>query len=614
MTNPERANYLYLYDLPKQSTNSNQIALIIKDKTGYVLDIKPQIRRELNRPFCTAIVNITDNEAFQKACAALRYFEYDNKMCRGLPFDNSLHGANQQRLIDHNVFISKIPKDDTHSSKWLDEFCSKFGDIKSLKISLSADHSSRGYGFVCFQDPASATACLEQCGGKDEVCAIKYQPRDKREFRRVFNNIYVKNLPEDFNEEKTRELFSQFGRIGMIKFQKIEIGAFAMIAYFPEDKDDREAGPKAAAAAVDEMNGKEVNGKKLYVKAFLNKTEREQEIQRDAMKYKNSKKKCNLFVKNIPDSVQEKDIRDLFGKFGEIESVRLFPKEKGKNPYCFVCYQRPDNAQKAKEELQNSDFMGRSLQINHYEIKEIRKLQNEENQDKIDFMKFRQQHGGPQAGPGAQRPEVLIEMLKKLFSQFAPNQNRTGGRPPHGAPYPMQNQGQRPQNMGGKQYGNNRDGRSQGRGQNMPIAGQKPGMPMGGQPQGQMPQQQVPGGMQGKQMMGGPGPQNFPLPMQPAQPTAQPGNVKEAYLMRCTPLVPGVTPQNPFYKNQVGTAIFGFVEQLKGTKAPKITGMLIDLNISEIHQILQSYEHFQMRVDQADTLIAEQMQAPAQQQ
>jgi len=41
MSNPERANYLYLYDLPKTSTNSNQIALIIKEKTGYVLEIKP---------------------------------------------------------------------------------------------------------------------------------------------------------------------------------------------------------------------------------------------------------------------------------------------------------------------------------------------------------------------------------------------------------------------------------------------------------------------------------------------------------------------------------------------------------------------------------------------
>lgn len=493
MSNPERTNYLYLYDLPKESTTSNQIAMIIKEKTGHVLEIKPQIRRDINRPFCTAIVNIPESEAFQKACKELKYFQYEGKMCRALPFDNQLHGANQQRLIDHNLFIAKIPKDQEHNSQWLDNFCSQFGEIKSLKISLGTDHSSRGYGFVCFQDPAGATACLQAQGGKDVICAVKYQPRDKREFRRVYNNIYAKNLPDDFDEAKTRELFGKFGPIGMMKFSNSEFGKFAMIAYFSDNKDDRETGPKAAAAAVEELNGKEIGGKKLYVKQFLKKNEREQEIQREAMKYKNSKKKCNLFVKNIPENCTEKEVRDLFGKHGEIESVRLFPKEKGKNPYCFVCFQRPDAAQKAKEELQNYEFNGRTLQINHYEIKEIRKLQNEENQDKIDFMKFRQQYGGASAFPGGAKPEVLIEMLKKLFAQMQPNQGgRPGGRQPNNMPNPMGQYGQNRPPMGNK--GQYRDSRSQGRSGPMPQG--QPGKPMGPGMQ-QMPQMGgMPGGYQ----------------------------------------------------------------------------------------------------------------------
>lgn len=83
--------------------------------------------------------------------------------------------------------------------------------------------------------------------------------------------------------------------------------------------------------------------------------------------------------------------------------------------------------------------------------------------------------------------------------------------------------------------------------------------------------------------------------------------MRDAYLMRCAPLVKGVVPQNPFYKNQVGTELFPFVERLKGPKAPKITGMLIDLAIPEIHNILTNFEHFSMRVDQADNLITQQM-------
>jgi len=92
----------------------------------------------------------------------MRYFEYEDKLCRGLAFDPTLYGANQQRLTEQNVFISKIPRDNFHTSKWLHDFVSeKFGKVKSLKISLESDHLSRGYGYVCFEDVSSANECLK---------------------------------------------------------------------------------------------------------------------------------------------------------------------------------------------------------------------------------------------------------------------------------------------------------------------------------------------------------------------------------------------------------------------------------------------------------------------
>lgn len=68
MSYPDRKNYLYLYDLPKEDTTSNKIATIIMQLTGYKLEKKPQIRRDINKPFNTAIVYIGDNEAFHRAC------------------------------------------------------------------------------------------------------------------------------------------------------------------------------------------------------------------------------------------------------------------------------------------------------------------------------------------------------------------------------------------------------------------------------------------------------------------------------------------------------------------------------------------------------------------
>ena len=379
---------------------------------------------------------------------------------------------------------------------------------------------------------------------------MRYQPRDKREFRRVFNNIYAKNLPDGWDEAKTREEFGKFGPIGMIKFERNEIGAYAMIAYFSENKEDRETGPKAAAAAVEEMNGKELaEGKKCYVKQFLNKESRLFELKKETMKYKNSKKRCNLYVKNIPENSTEESIREFFAPFGEIESIRLFPKDKEedkkgegkKNFFCFVCFRKPDAASTAKEKLHNTPIPGqtRPLCINHYEIKEIRELLNEESQDKLGFRQFREKHAEKQWSETVNQ-EDLLACLSRILQQLPPhlwNQQR-GGRPNsipgvngYGAQGGMPGQ-QRQGNFHQKQGFNQapRDGqRSQGRPQNMPMGQQnKPMGQMAGQPMGQMAGQ--------------------PMSAQPGFPQAQPTSIQEAFLQKTMPILKGVTAENPYYK------------------------------------------------------------------
>ena len=106
-----------------------------------------------------------------------------------------------------------------------------------------------------------------------------------------------------------------------------------------------------------------------------------------------------MYVKNIPENSTEETIRELFSPFGEIESVRLFPKrdeKKGenKNIFGFVCFRKPDAASTAKEKLNNTPIAGqtRPLSITYYEIKEIRELKNEETLDKIGFRQWREKH------------------------------------------------------------------------------------------------------------------------------------------------------------------------------------------------------------------------------
>ena len=111
-----------------------------------------------------------------------------------------------------------------------------------------------------------------------------------------------------------------------------------------KDSADREYGPRCAAKAVAEMDNKEIFGKVLYVKAALKKSEREKELQHETLKYKNSKKRCNLYVKNFLPETTEEDLRNLFSHYGEIESLKLFGQKDNKSPFAFVCFKTPDTA------------------------------------------------------------------------------------------------------------------------------------------------------------------------------------------------------------------------------------------------------------------------------
>ncbi len=61
-----------------------------------------------------------------------------------------------------NIFVKKI--DPSFDSKDLYNFFSRFGTVKSAKISLVPEsHASRGYGFVWFASERAAKYAMSQC-------------------------------------------------------------------------------------------------------------------------------------------------------------------------------------------------------------------------------------------------------------------------------------------------------------------------------------------------------------------------------------------------------------------------------------------------------------------
>ena len=72
--------------------------------------------------------------------------------------------------------------------------------------------------------------------------------------------------------------------------------------------------------------------------------------------------------------------------------------------------------------------------------------------------------------------------------------------------------------------------------------------------------------------------------------------------------LPSVDERNPMMKDQVGNCIYEFVVEIVGqTKAPKITGMLINLPIEQIKQFMKSHDVLMMKVNEASQLLEQGM-------
>lgn len=121
----------------------------------------------------------------------------------------------------------------------------------------------------------------------------------------------MKNLPSNVTDDDIKQLFGVYGNISSLHrgtSEKDPSQAYYFVCFTAEDKNDVECGPRCAAKAVDELNGKLHEGQNLYVTAALKKSDRQKELAHETLKYKSSKKRCNLYVKGF-DTGTEQDLR-----------------------------------------------------------------------------------------------------------------------------------------------------------------------------------------------------------------------------------------------------------------------------------------------------------------
>jgi len=273
-----------------------------------------------------------------------------------------------------------------------------------LKVSNNTDGSSRGYGFICFQDESSAIEAVAATSNDNDAIAIKFEVKQARSVLSLINNVYVKNIPDNMTDEEIKQMFGQFGHIESMvlsKNPKVQGVKYGFVCYSDPNKTpdsdpkrpvpaDSTYGPKCAQAAIEGLHGKKIGDNlQLYVRAAMKKDDRNKEKIRETLRYKQSKKRCNLYVKNFPANWDEDKLKEYFERYGETERGGIkIQKTNTNNVFAFVCFKSPDSAASAKQHLHNQNVEGKTLMINHYEIKEFRDLAKEEAMDKQNYEQY----------------------------------------------------------------------------------------------------------------------------------------------------------------------------------------------------------------------------------
>ncbi|KAG8479872.1 hypothetical protein CXB51_029596 [Gossypium anomalum] len=374
VTLPESTVSLYVGDLHPDITDGTLFDAFNEFKG--ISSVRVCRDSSTGRSLCYGYVNFSSLQDAHFAMEKMNHSMLNGKMIR---VTWSLRDPDARKRGVGNVFVKNLSE--SIDSVGLQELFQKFGNVISCKVATFEDGNSMGYGFVQFESEESANAAIEKLDntmiGDKEIYVGKFMKKCDRVLPSPdvkYTNLYVKNLDPDINEEVLQEKFSEFGKIACLVVARGENGTsrgFGFVNF--ECPDD-------AKKAMESMNGSQLGSKVLYVARAQKKAEREQILRNQfeerrkeqIMKYKAS----NVYVKNIDDDVTDDELRDLFSLCGMITSAKLMRDDKGINKgFGFVCFSAPEEASKAVGTFHGYMFHRKPLYVAIAQRKEDRQAQ-----------------------------------------------------------------------------------------------------------------------------------------------------------------------------------------------------------------------------------------------
>uniref|UniRef100_A0AAX7TQ50 PABP n=1 Tax=Astatotilapia calliptera TaxID=8154 RepID=A0AAX7TQ50_ASTCA len=457
-----------------------------------------------------------------------------------------------------NVFIKNLDK--SIDNKALYDTFSAFGNILSCKV-VCDENGSKGYAFVHFETQDAADRAIEKMNGMllndRKVFVGRFKSRKEREAElgakaKEFTNVYIKNFGDDMDDERLKEIFDKYGKTLSVKVMTDPSGksrGFGFVSY--EKHED-------ANKAVEEMNGTELNGKTVFVGRAQKKMERQAELKRKFEQLK-----------------QER-----------ISRYQVMLEEGRSKGFGFVCFSSPEEATKAVTEMNGRIVGSKPLYVALAQRKEERKahLTNQ----------YMQRIAGMRAMPA----NAIINQFQPTSGYFMPAVPQAQNRTTYYAPNQIAQMRPNPrwQQQGGR-----------GGFQAMPSSLRQPG------PRANLrhmsPSSSTQGPRAGGQSMGPrpsvgvPGPRAMPPykyatgVRNPNPQVTQPAVHVQGQEPLTASMLAAAPPQEQ--KQMLGERLFPLIQAMHANLAGKITGMLLEIDNSELLHMLESHESLRSKVEEA---------------
>lgn len=234
---------------------------------------------------------------------------------------------------------------------------SPIGAVASIRVCRDAvTKRSLGYAYVNFQNQQDGEKALNELNYSDlkgRAIRIMWSQRDPALRRNGAGNVFVKNLDPIVDNKSLYDTFAIFGKILSSKVATDATGASKGFGFVHFETAEE------AQAAIEALNGMELNGRELFVGPHISREDRESKNSEILNNF------TNVFVKNIDLEATEEELKELFAAEGTTTSVHLEKdvasgKSKG---FGFVNFEEHDSAVKAIENLNGKEWKGKPLYV-----------------------------------------------------------------------------------------------------------------------------------------------------------------------------------------------------------------------------------------------------------